>query len=91
VPVAILSTAAFDARTVDPLSVTLAGASVHVKGKGAATASLEDVDGDGLVDLVVHVDTEALQLTDVDNEAVLTGSTFDGTPIKGTDTIRVVP
>ena len=26
-----------------------------------------------------------------DTEAVLTGTTFDGTPIQGTDTIQVVP
>ena len=54
-------------------------------------ASLEDVNLDGLADLVVHVSTEALELAEGDAEAVLEGMTFDGTPIQGTDSIRVVP
>ena len=53
-------------------------------------ASAEDVNGDGLLDLVVHVETEGLELTDADNQAQLTGKTFDGVSIVGTDTIRVV-
>ncbi len=53
-------------------------------------ASAEDVNGDGLLDLVVHVETEALQLTETDTQAELLGETFDGVPIQGFDTIRVV-
>ena len=91
VPVAIFSTTTFDARTVDPTTVTLAGAQVALKGKGTLMTSVEDVDGDGLLDLVVHVQTEALQLSDTDTEAVLDGKTSDGTAIRGTDSVRVVP
>ena len=76
VPVAIFSTSTFDARTVDPTTVTLAGAQVALKGKGTLMSSVKDVDGDGLLDLVVHVQTEALQLSDTDTEAVLEGKTF---------------
>ena len=90
VPVAIFSTASFDATTVDPLSVTLAGADVKLKGKGTPMASTEDVNGDGLLDLVVHVSTEALELMDADTEAVLEGQTFGGIPVNGADTVRVV-
>jgi Tol biopolymer transport system component len=91
VPVAILSTTTFDARTVDPTTVTLASAPVALKGKGTLMSSVEDVDGDGLLDLVIHVQTEALQLSETDTEAVLEGKTFNGAPIRGTDSIRVVP
>jgi hypothetical protein len=91
VPVAILSSATFDAATVDPLSLSLAGAKVQLKGKGTPMSSLEDVNGDGLADLVVHVGTEALELTDTDTLAVLTGKTFSGTAIKGSDSVRIVP
>jgi hypothetical protein len=91
VPVAILSMPGFDATTVNPATVTLAGASVSVKGKGTPMASFTDVDADGLLDLMLHVETEALQLSDTDTEAVLLGQTFDGTHISGVDTIRVVP
>ena len=46
---------------------------------------------DGLVDLVVHVSTSALQLTVTDTLAVLKGETNGSVSIKGTDTVRVVP
>ena len=91
VPVAIFSTTTFDARTVDPLSVTLASAPVGLKGKGKPMTSVQDVNGDGLLDLVVHVDTSALQLNQTDTVAVLKGKTSGGTVIGGTDSVRVVP
>ncbi len=91
VPVAILSTVTFDARTVDPTTVTLASAPVRLKGKGSAMASFQDVNGDGLLDLVVHVSTEALQLSETDTEASLEGRTFSGLRIRGADSIRIVP
>ncbi|MGA1842926.1 MAG: hypothetical protein ACMUIU_20105 [bacterium] len=92
VPVAILGSADFDATTVDPYSVTLAGAEVVLKGKAQTPmASVEDVNEDGFDDLVVHVDTEALELSEEDTIAILEGETNDGTPIIGEDTIRVVP
>jgi N-acetylneuraminic acid mutarotase len=91
VPVAIFSTATFDAMAVDPLTVTLAGAQVKLKGKGTPQASFEDINGDGLLDLVVHVSTEALQLSEGDTEAVLEGRTFGGTLIRGVDSVRIVP
>jgi hypothetical protein len=91
VPVAILSSASFDATTVDPTTVTLAGASVALRGHGTPNASVQDVNGDGLLDLVVHVSTDALQLSETDTQAVLTGETFSGQLIQGSDSIRVVP
>src|SRR6266704_1485635 len=57
VPVAILSSDRFDATAVDPRSVRLAGAGVALKGDGAPAAFTDDVNGDGRLDLVVHVET----------------------------------
>jgi len=91
VPVAIFSTADFDATTIDPSTVNLAGASVAIKANGVLQSSLQDVNGDGLMDIVVHINTEALQLTDGDVTAYLTGKTSSGVPIKGSDSVRVVP
>ncbi|MBI4198054.1 MAG: PD40 domain-containing protein [Chloroflexi bacterium] len=91
VPVAIFSTATFDATAVDPSSVTLASASVRLRGNGTSMASIQDVNGDGRSDLVVHVVTEALQLNEGDVEAVLEGRTFGGVMIRGADSVRVVP
>ena len=90
VAVAIFSDGSFDATTVDPLSVTLAGASVELKGKGTPMASFQDVNGDGLVDLVVHVSTEALELSESDTQVELKGKTFGGAGIEGRDSARII-
>ena len=84
-PIAILSTAAFEASAVNPITVRVAGAPVSLGGNGSAASSLEDVNGDGLLDLVVHVSTQALQLTN--NLVLLQAITFDGQPLWGSDTI----
>lgn len=91
VPVAILSSTKFDATEVDPLTVTLASAPVRLKGKGTPMFSEEDVDADGLMDLVVHVETEAFEINPDNTDAILEGMTLTGQRIKGTDTVRVVP
>jgi hypothetical protein len=91
VRVAILSATDFDARTIDPTTVTLASAPVKLKGQGTPMSSFEDINKDGLLDLVIHVSSQALQLTETDTEAVLEGKTSDGRLIRGRDTVRVVP
>ena len=91
VPVAILSSATFDATTVNPTTITLAGASVRLKGNGTPLASYQDVNNDGRLDLVVQVSIEALQLSDVDTQATLTGQTSDGKSVTGNDYVRIVP
>jgi hypothetical protein len=91
VPVAILSTSDFDAASVDPKTVTLAGAPVKEKKKGDPMASLEDINGDDYQDLVVNIDTQQLELNEGDTQADLVGQTYDGAPIKGVDTVKIVP
>jgi hypothetical protein len=90
VPVAILSDAGFDATTVDPTTVSLASAQVRLRGNGTPMASVSDVDGDGLDDLVVQVSTNALTLTASDTTATLQGTTRDGLHIEGVDSVRIV-
>lgn len=90
VAVAILSTAAFDATTVDPLTVTLASAPVKLKGKGTPMASTSDVNQDGRLDLIVHVSTDALQLSNQDTSADLDGETYGGLLVHGSDFVRIV-
>jgi hypothetical protein len=94
VPVAIFSTPEFDATTIDPGTVTLAGAGVAVKGKGKRNrlmASFEDKNDDGIMDLVVHVSTQELEISNSDELVVLEGETYDNIPIIGSDSIRIVP
>jgi len=92
VPVAILGSEDFDAATVNPSTVTLAGAEVKVKGHSGNSGSLEDVNGDGYPDLVVQVFTQCLELETGDAEAVLNAYTYTGlTFLTGSDVIRIVP
>ena len=90
VPVAIFSTPTFDARTIDPTSLRLDSAPVAMKGKGTLLYSFEDVNGDGLTDLVAHFSTQALQMSAGDTFATLSGKTTSGISITGTDTVRVI-
>jgi hypothetical protein len=92
VPVAILGSSNFDAGDVDPSTVTLAGAAVKQKGKtGTYQASLEDTNGDGYIDLVVHIITQDLVLGASSTEAVLEGMTYGGMHITGSDSVNIVP
>jgi len=90
VPVAIFSTLGFDATAIDPITVTLAGTSVKLKGKGTPMSSFEDINGDGLLDIIVHFDTTTLELSEGDTEAILEGETYKGTRIRGIDTVKIV-
>ena len=89
VAVAIFSTATFDVRTVDPLSVTLAGAPVRLRSNGTPMASFQNINNDGLLDLVVHVSTQALQFSSAYQVANLVGYTSDNTEVIGSDTVGV--
>ncbi len=91
VPVAVLSSPSFSAAAVSPLTVRLAGVPVSLRGNGTPMASLEDVNGDGLSDLVLHFSTQALPRFTSDTDITLVGETFDGEPIIGSDSIVIVP
>jgi hypothetical protein len=87
IPVAILTTDTFDASTVDP-SLVLFGAT----GSEAAPvqSALEDVDGDGDIDMILHFKTQETGIQSGDISASLTGGTFSGQIIQGSDCIKTV-
>lgn len=93
IPVAILTTETFDATTVDHITVTFEGASeTHVKKKAGIPRRHEaDVDKDGDVDLVFHFRFGDTNLTCASTRGTLTGETFAGQPISGSDVIRMIP
>ena len=92
VPVAILSSESFDATTIDPTTVDLAGARVKVTGKKRRPlAHPEDVNGDGLIDLFCQISTSELNIGTGDLLVVLEAQTFSGASIRAVDMIRLVP
>ena len=95
IPVAILGSDVFDVTTVDPGTVALEGQTVAARGKaGRLLAHIEDVNGDGFMDLVVQIEDVDGGFASGSGYATLTGNLlaeFGGTPIEGTDEICVVP
>ena len=90
-PVAILSSGLFDATAVDPATIVFAGAAPASKGKGVPQCSAEDVNRDGLEDLLCHFDIAQLHLNAGSTSASLQALTFSKHPVTGADSIRVLP
>lgn len=87
IPVAILTTATFDATFVDPLSVAFGpNGAMEAHGRG----HIEDINGDGAPDLILHFRTQDIGIVCGDKSASLTGEKFDGTVFTGSDTIETV-
>jgi hypothetical protein len=84
IPVAILTTVAFDAATVDPDTVSFEGAAPK-------HSALEDVDGDGDVDMILHFRCQEASIEPDAEEACLQGSTYAGPAFEGCDSVRIVP
>jgi hypothetical protein len=84
VPVAILGSATLDVATIDPATVRLAGAAA------TGACGIEDVDADGVADLVCRVQTEDLQLNQDSTRGSLEARTFDGRQLVGDDSVRIV-
>ena len=90
IPVAILSTGSFSATTeIDQRTITF--------GKTGDEASLskcngngEDVDSDGILDLVCHFSTRLTGFAKGDTLGVLEGKTWTGMNIQGSDSVNVV-
>jgi len=96
IPVAVLSSIDFDAVSIDPESLTfgctgvedsLARRGVH----GKPNCQVEDVDGDGLLDLVCHFEIVACEFAEGDTFGVLRGITMNGTAFEGIDAITITP
>lgn len=96
-PVAILGSPEFDVETINPETIELGGVSLAERGskkKLKLAFSLEDVNGDGFTDMITFFDVQTLViggvLEDTTVVLTLTATLHDGTPIMGTDSVKIV-
>ena len=87
VPVAILSTPTFDATKVNPLTVRFGRTGTEA---AAVHFSLQDVNGDGFLDMVLQFRVQSTGLQLGISQATLMGRTMDGTPFRGSGAIQVI-
>jgi hypothetical protein len=87
IPVAILTTDTFDVTTIDPSTVHFGATTTEAF---PVHSALEDVDGDGDTDMVLHFETRATGIQCGDTSAPLTGKTLGGQVIEGADSIKTV-
>jgi len=87
IPVAILGSALLDVTQIDYDTVCFAGDCTEAH----ETVHLEDVNGDGYLDAVLHFETQETNIAAGDTEACLTGNLSNGTPFQGCDSVRTVP
>ena len=90
VPVALLSSKDFNAADVDPVSLSF-GATGDEKSLRRCGKEGEDVNGDGLRDLVCHFDNEVAKFQRGDTVGVVKGKTKSGKAIEGRGDLKVVP
>ena len=96
IPVAILSSNIFDAPAeVDRSSLTFGRTgdedSLHLRGRnGVPNCGVEDVNNDGLADLVCHFETQETDFEIGDSEGVLKGQTTGSTDFEARDSVRIV-
>ena len=87
IPVAILTTDTFDATAVEPTTVRFGPNGTEA---APVRSALEDVDGDGDTDMILHFKTQDTGIVCGDTSASLTGETFGGQAIEGSDSIKTV-
>jgi hypothetical protein len=88
IPVAILSSASFDASTqVDIPTLTFGHSGDE---HSLAMCGIQNVNADGLMDLLCHFDTQASALQTGDTVAVLKGKTKAGVAFQASDTVRIL-
>jgi hypothetical protein len=87
IPVAVLTTDRFDASALDASTVFFGASGSEA---AAVHSALKDVDGDGDTDMILHFRTQNTSIQCGHTSASLTGSTFSGQAIEGSDSIRTV-
>ncbi|MFC1669546.1 Ig-like domain-containing protein [Spirochaetota bacterium] len=87
IPVAVLTTNTFNAADLDPSTITFAPGNAPVAhGEG----HMEDVDGDGDIDLLLHFRTNEAGISCGQIEIFLSGKTYSGITLKGKDSVKLL-
>lgn len=87
IPVAILTTATFGAATVNPNTVLFGKTGTEA---APVQVAMEDVDGDGDIDMILHFNTQETGIVCGDTSAYLIGKTYTGQTFKGSDSVNTV-
>ena len=91
IPVAILSTSTFNApKSIEWDSLTF-GHSGNEKSLVFCCQLPVDVNGDKAPDLICFFNTGEAEFQCGDTQGILKGQTMDGTPIEGSDSVKIVP
>ena len=90
IPVAILGNPDFDPTTVDLSTVTFGPNPSGVGAFPAHSGHFKDLNGDGIIDLLLHFKTQDTEIGALTTQACITGLTLDGIPIFGCDSVNIV-
>jgi hypothetical protein len=91
IPVAVLGTPELDVLDIDQGTLVFGGLNVRIRGNDLPQCGAEYVDADGYVDLVCQFQDDVSTWVADEGAAMLEGNLLDGTPIRGSDTICLVP
>jgi hypothetical protein len=91
IPVAILSTPTFNApATIDPTTPTF-GRTGNEQSLAFCNPAGQDVNGDGMPDMVCHFNTEETGFLPADTLGTLKAQKFNNQVVIGTDSVSIVP
>jgi hypothetical protein len=92
VPIAILSSSTFDARKINPATLSFAAGKLQLFGTAdPSSCHAADANGDGLPDMVCAFRADTSLAEAGTGLAVVQGRTLDGMPIRGETAINIVP
>ena len=88
-PVAILGEPEFDVAEIDPATLALGPGGAQPTHRSGGHS--DDVNGDGIADLLSHYNVKDANLSVGDEWVCATGKTLDGRAFEGCDVIRTLP